>query len=100
MELLTPEALGGAGVTIGGIGLIVFIRFVFGLGGVSEIFRTTLKEVNKTMQAHRKHIDDEEKHHAAELDLLGRIETNTRVGHPRPISADHTPVPLAPTIPQ
>ncbi len=92
MDLLTPEALGGAGVTIGGIGLVVFIRFVFGLGGVAEMFRSTLKEINKTLTAHRKHIADEEKHHVVEIDLLGRIETNTRAGLPRPVSAEHTPV--------
>lgn len=92
MELLSPETTGTVGVTIGGIGLLFFIRFVFQLGRMGQAFISTLDEVKKTMKAHRDHVKTEEKHHDRVGDLLGRIEVNTRIANPRPVSGDHTPV--------
>jgi hypothetical protein len=96
MDLLSPEALGGAGVTVGGIGLVVFTRFVFQLGTIVQKLEKFLENINKTLERQIKHYEHEEKHQAVieasnkeQVDLLRRV----LIPHPRPITGDHTPVP-------
>ncbi len=95
MELLSPEAIDHVGITIGGIGLVVFIRAVYAVGRMGQAFISTMDEIKKTMKSHRDHIKTEDKHHERVADLLGRIEVNGRVGQPRPVSGDHTPIPVS-----
>lgn len=100
MELLSPEFLGGAGVTIGGIGIGVLLVFVFQLGGIKKSFDDFLKEVKTTMTRNREHQDREEehhkrvdKHHEDLEELAEKIEGHLRPAlSPRPVTGDHTPV--------
>ena len=92
MDLLTPEALGGAGVTIGGIGLIAFVRFVFQLGGLSKAISKFLDNVTSTLDRQREHFEKEERHHERVEATLTSIDVALRAGNPRPVSGEHTPV--------
>ena len=62
MELLSPEALGGAGVTIGGVGVLFFVNFVYRLGGMTKKVEEFLDNINKTLERQVKHFNDEEVH--------------------------------------
>lgn len=91
MELLSPEFLGGAGVTVGGIGLGVFIKFVFDLGGLKKSVEHFLTEMTITMKRSRTHQDREEEHHKRVETLGKKIEAHLKPA-PRVITSDHTPV--------
>lgn len=91
-SLLTPEALGGAGVGVGGIALVFFIRFVFQLGGFKVSVDELVAELKKTLRRQRDHLDREEKHHKRIEDLLEKIESHARPGVPRPMGVEHTPI--------
>lgn len=89
MDLISPDALGGAGLTLGGVLVVAFVRMVYQLGHLLRGFDDFLDELKKTMAAEQKHYKDEEKHQEQVEDLLKRIEVHLR---PRTVSGDHTPV--------
>ena len=91
-SLLTPEALGGAGVGVGTIALIVFVRGVFQLGSFKVSVDELVTALKTTLQEHRDHLTSENKHHKRVEDFLARIELNSRAGIPRQVSGDHTPI--------
>ncbi len=64
MELLSPEALGGAGVTIGGVGVLFFVNFVYRLGGMIQKLEKFLDNINTTLERQVIHYGAEEKHQA------------------------------------
>lgn len=98
-DLLEPGQAGTVGVTIGGIGLLAFIRAVFQLGQLKGELTTFLKNLAKSQDAQQRHYTEEARHHARVEDLLARIEHQNRVGVPRPVSQDHTPVQFTPPDP-
>ena len=102
MDLLSSEALAGAGVSVGGLGLAVFTRFVFQMGAIKSSVDKFLATLTATLEAHNQHVKDAKSHQGVmeatqkeQVDIMMRLERSLSSA-PRAVTGDHTPVPHHP----
>lgn len=91
MDLFSPEAMGGAGVTMGGVLLVTFIRLAVKVSKFFDHLSDWLKSHKRYMESTAKHYEREESHQGRVEQVLFSIDANIR-GAPRPTTGEHTPV--------
>jgi hypothetical protein len=102
MDLLSPESLGGAGVSLGAVALYAFIRAAGKISVLADKIGGAFEKMDKLIDAQATHLKEEKRHHAVleasnkeQVEVLHRLERGNSV--PRPITGEHTPVPVTPT---
>ena len=100
MDLLSNESLGGAGVTLGAGALLAFIRVSSKISTIIDRLVTAANRGAAALKAMDDHLGEEKRHHAAMessqrklVESMQRMQRmGDRMGVPRPITGDHTPV--------
>ena len=96
MDLLSPEALGGAGVSLGAVTLYTLIRALGKFSAFIDSLRELGARLGGGVVALKEHLEEEKRHHRVleentrrQVEALHRLD---RAGAPRLITADHTPI--------
>jgi ABC-type multidrug transport system fused ATPase/permease subunit len=102
MDLLTPENLGGAQLSLAAIALWAFIRAVSKISVLADKVGTAAAKIGKAIDAFSGHLKEEKRHHAVlesssqeQVEILRRMERGNSAPT-RVVTGDHTPVPVSP----
>jgi hypothetical protein len=92
MDLITPESLGGAGVSLGAIALYAFIRAAGKISLLVDKLTGGSAKIGDALQALGAHLGEEKRHHKAmeessqeQVAILRRLERGNSQS-----SGDHT----------